>query len=225
MDVEKHKKELVPAPDPVPDQALALACLGLLLSRQGYQAAADPYSPWNRLDAWRLNDQGYDEQYFIDQDGSEIEVTVHYPEDGGYRLQLPGGEMLADGEIDEGGTLWADLDGLKISAAIVRDSDTVTILSCGKAYRIEYVDRMALVDVDLEEGSKVTAPLPGKIVQVLVEPGSNVKKGDTLLILEAMKMEHAITASRDAVIADIPFATGEQVTEGTELVTFEPEGD
>jgi len=81
------------------------------------------------------------------------------------------------------------------------------------------------VDVDLEEGSKVTAPLPGKIVQVMVEPGAVVKKGDTLIILEAMKMEHAITASRDAVISDIPFAIGEQVTEGTELVLFKPEGD
>ena len=80
-------------------------------------------------------------------------------------------------------------------------------------------------DVDLEEGSKVTAPLPGKIVQVLVEPGSEVKKGETLLILEAMKMEHTITAPRDALIEDVPFTTGEQVTEGTELVLFATEGE
>jgi 3-methylcrotonyl-CoA carboxylase alpha subunit len=177
------------------------------------------------VDAWRLNDQGYDKLFFIDQDGSDIEVTVHYLEQGGYRLQLPGGEVIADGEIDEGDTLRAHLDGLKVSAAVVRDSDTLTILIRGEACRIEFVDRMALVDVDLEEGSKVTAPLPGKIVQVMVKPGSGVKKGDPLLILEAMKMEHAITASRDAVIADIPFAIGEQVTEGTELVLFEPERD
>ena len=177
------------------------------------------------MDAWRLNDQGYDKLYFIGQDGSDIEVAVHYLGRAGYRLQLPGGEMIANGEIDEGGTLKADLEGLKVSAAVVRDSDTLTILSRGEAFRIEYVDRMALVDVDLEEGSKVTAPLPGKIVQVMVESGAEVKKGDTLIILEAMKMEHAITASRDAVISDIPFAIGEQVTEGTELVLFKPEGD
>ena len=223
--IEKYKKELVPAPGPVPDQALALACLSLLLSRQVFTAPGDPYSPWNRVDAWRLNDQGYDKLFFIDQDGSDIEVTVHYLEQGGYRLQLPGGDVEADGEIDEGDTLRAHLDGLKVSAAVVRDSDTLTILIRGEACRIEFVDRMALVDVDLEEGSKVTAPLPGKIVQVMVKPGSGVKKGDPLLILEAMKMEHAITASRDAVIADIPFAIGEQVTEGTELVLFEPERD
>ena len=223
--IEKYKKELVPTAGPVPDQALALACLSLLLSRHGYSAPDDPFSPWNRVDAWRLNDQGYDKLYFIGQDGSDIEVAVHYLGRAGYRLQLPGGEVIANGEIDESGTLKADLEGLKVSAAVVRDSDTLTILSRGEAFRIEYVDRMALVDVDLEEGSKVTAPLPGKIVQVMVESGAEVKKGDTLIILEAMKMEHAITASRDAVISDIPFAIGEQVTEGTELVLFKPEGD
>ena len=152
-------------------------------------------------------------------------MTVHYLEQGGYRLQLPGGDVVADGEIDEGDTLRAHLDGLKVSAAVVRDSNTLTILIRGEACRIEFVDRMALVDVDLEEGSKVTAPLPGKIVQVMVEPGAVGKKGDTLIILEAMKMEHAITASRDAVISDVPFAIGEQVTEGTELVLFKPESD
>ena len=223
--IHKHKEDLIPVPGPVPDQALALACLDLLQSRRGYVAPADPYSPWNRVDGWRLIDQGHDELIFLDQGGSELVVTVHYLRGGGYRLDLPGGQIVADGEVDEGGTIWADLDGLKISAAVVRDRDKVTILSNGRAYRIEHVDRMALVDVDLEESSKVTAPLPGKIVQVLVEPGSNVKKGDTLLILEAMKMEHTITAPRDALIEDVPFTTGEQVTEGTELVLFATEGE
>jgi 3-methylcrotonyl-CoA carboxylase alpha subunit len=201
---------------------LALACLDLLLARQGHAAAADPYSPWAQVDGWRLNDQGHDELSFRDGgDDGDILVTVHYPSAGGYRLDLPGGEMLANGEVDEGGTLWADLDGLRVSAAVVHDGDKVTILSGGRAHRIERVDPMALRDIDLDEGGKVTAPLPGKIVQVQVEVGASVKKGDPLLTLEAMKMEHTITAPRDAVIAGLPFASGEQVEEGVELVVFE----
>jgi 3-methylcrotonyl-CoA carboxylase alpha subunit len=84
---------------------------------------------------------------------------------------------------------------------------------------------MALQDIDLEEGGKVSAPLPGKIVQVQVEVGTSVKKGDPLLILEAMKMEHTITAPRDAVVAAIPYSAGEQVEEGVELLLFEASDD
>ncbi len=224
--IEKHKDDLIPAPGAIPDQALALACLDLLLARTGHAASADPHSPWARVDGWRLNGQGHDELSFRDGNGEdEIMVTVHYPSAGGYRLALPGGEMLANGEVDEGGTLWADLDGLRVSAAVVHDGDKVTILSGGRAHRIERTDPMALRDYDLEEGGKVTAPLPGKIVQVHVAAGDNVKKGEPLLILEAMKMEHTIAAPRDAVIAAIPFSPGEQVDEGTELILFEASTD
>jgi 3-methylcrotonyl-CoA carboxylase alpha subunit len=224
--IDKHKDDLIPTPGAVPDQALALACLDLLLARKGHAAASDPHSPWARVDGWRLNDQGHDELSFCDgDDGDEITVTVHYPGAGGYRLTLPGGDMLANGEVDEGGTLWADLDGLRVSAAVVHDGDRVTVLSGGRAHRIEHMDHMALRDYDLEEGGNVTAPLPGKIVQVHVEAGSSVKKGDPLLILEAMKMEHTIAAPRDAVVAVVPFGPGEQVDEGTELITFEASAD
>jgi len=90
--INKHKEDLIPVPGPVPDQALALACLDLLQSRRGYAAPADPYSPWNRVDGWRLIDQGHDELIFLDQDGSELVVTIHYLRGGGYRLDLPGGK-------------------------------------------------------------------------------------------------------------------------------------
>ena len=223
--IDKYRDDLVPPPGPIPDQALALACLDLLLARQGNTAPADPHSPWGKVDGWRLNDRGHDELCFVGGDEAEIVVKVHYPGSGGFLLDLPGGEMPANGEIDDGGTLWADLDGLRVSAAVVQDGDKVTILSGGRAYRIERVDRMALRDVDIEAGGKVIAPLPGKIVQVQVEAGATVKKGDELLTLEAMKMEHTITAPRDAVIATIPFGAGEQVAEGAELVMFVSEGD
>jgi 3-methylcrotonyl-CoA carboxylase alpha subunit len=63
--------------------------------------------------------------------------------------------------------------------------------------------------------------MPGRIVQVMSRPGEAVKKGQPLLILEAMKMEHTITAPADGVVREIHFAAGEQVVEGAELVTLE----
>ncbi len=70
------------------------------------------------------------------------------------------------------------------------------------------------------EGS-LESPMPGKIFQILKKKGSEVKSGDTILILEAMKMEHAIKATKDGKVKEIFFNEGEQVTGGAELCAIE----
>lgn len=80
---------------------------------------------------------------------------------------------------------------------------------------------------DLEDaaaGDEVKAPLPGKIVALAAEPGQRVEKGELLLTLEAMKMEHALKAPRAGVIARVSAGLGEQVGQGVVLVALEPEG-
>jgi 3-methylcrotonyl-CoA carboxylase alpha subunit len=67
----------------------------------------------------------------------------------------------------------------------------------------------------------LAAPMPGKVIALLVEAGARVEKGAPLLILEAMKMEHTISAPADGVVKAIHFAAGEQVPEGAELLTLE----
>jgi biotin carboxyl carrier protein len=74
------------------------------------------------------------------------------------------------------------------------------------------------------------APLPGTIAAVEVAAGDHVAPGDTLVVLEAMKMEHRITADRDAVVEHVAVAAGDRVEAGDALVTFrdvedEPPGD
>ena len=66
------------------------------------------------------------------------------------------------------------------------------------------------------------APMAGKIISILVQPGEPVKAGATLLILEAMKMEQQITAPQDGVVTRLLCREGDQVTAGTELVAMEP---
>ena len=63
--------------------------------------------------------------------------------------------------------------------------------------------------------------MSGKVIQVLVEKEARVRKGQALLILEAMKMEHTIAAPADGVVKEIRFAAGEQVLEGAELIALE----
>lgn len=70
---------------------------------------------------------------------------------------------------------------------------------------------------DLKE---VTAPLPGVVVSVLVEPGDTVSRGQELCTLEAMKMKNAIMSSRDGVIASVDVSVGEQVNQGQVLMSY-----
>ena len=65
--------------------------------------------------------------------------------------------------------------------------------------------------------------MPGKIVRVHVTAGTKVRKGDPLVALEAMKMEHVITAPSVGIVSNVKCAIGDQVEEGVELVAFEAE--
>jgi 3-methylcrotonyl-CoA carboxylase alpha subunit len=68
---------------------------------------------------------------------------------------------------------------------------------------------------------QLTAPMPGRVLEVAIAAGGRVRKGDKLLILEAMKMEHAIKAPAAGVVKAIHVSAGAQVAEGTELIHFE----
>lgn len=67
----------------------------------------------------------------------------------------------------------------------------------------------------------LTSPMPGKIFKVLKEPGSEVKKGEPILILEAMKMEHSIRSDKDGKVKKINFKVGELVQGGVTLAEVE----
>ncbi|MCI9273074.1 MAG: biotin/lipoyl-binding protein [Clostridiales bacterium] len=67
----------------------------------------------------------------------------------------------------------------------------------------------------------IKSPMPGTIVNVVVAPGQTVKKGDVLMVLEAMKMENEIVSPRDAVIASVSVNKGDSVDSGTPLVSLQ----
>ena len=70
------------------------------------------------------------------------------------------------------------------------------------------------------EGS-LTAPMPGKVVEIKIKKGSKIKKGDTLLILEAMKMEHQVLAPNNGKVSDILVSKNQQVENGEPLVILD----
>lgn len=68
------------------------------------------------------------------------------------------------------------------------------------------------------DDNQMLSPMPGKILKIMVTEGQEVKKGDPLLIMEAMKMEHTIKASKDGIIEKIDYQAGDQVAGGIELI-------
>ena len=69
----------------------------------------------------------------------------------------------------------------------------------------------------------MTAPMPATVVAILKNKGDNIKAGEPLIVLEAMKMEHTIHAPKDGVLTEIFYEIGSQVSEGAELVALEAE--
>jgi 3-methylcrotonyl-CoA carboxylase alpha subunit len=118
-----------------------------------------------------------------------------------------------------GEELLVRLDGRMFKARAVRDGKDWHIF-CNGAYR-KLSLRDELGEPDQAPQGTLFAPMPGKVIQVLVEAGARVEKGQALLVLEAMKMEHTITAPADGVVKEVCYAAGEQVLEGAELIALE----
>ncbi len=108
----------------------------------------------------------------------------------------------------------------RINAHCVRDGRNWHVFLDGERWTLALNDPLANLDLDAASGS-LSAPMPGRIVKLMVEPGATVTKGQALLILEAMKMEHTIVAPADGTVAAVHCGAGDQVLEGAELIRLE----
>jgi 3-methylcrotonyl-CoA carboxylase alpha subunit len=118
---------------------------------------------------------------------------------------------------------WIDLDGEHIEYAVVRDSAALALAYDGATYHFELPESRHDAEKDATAAGHPQAPMSGAVVAVAVAAGDRVAAGDTLMVIEAMKMEHAITAQLDATVAEVLFTLGDQVDEGETLVTLEIE--
>lgn len=121
------------------------------------------------------------------------------------------------------GAFLATIDGVRRRVSVVADRDRRTVLADGRSWTVGLADPLAGLEDGGEAGGRLVAPMPAKVVSVSVAPGESVTKGTTLIVLEAMKMEHTITAPADGTVAGVPVAAGDLVEEGADLVMFEAE--
>ncbi|MEO2169291.1 MAG: biotin/lipoyl-containing protein, partial [bacterium] len=150
-------------------------------------------------------------------DEDEIEVAYRRDRDGSFRM---GDDARAEVHEIWGGSIEIEIDGLRIDAEISRHGAMVLVGMPGGDIELELLPRFTLPGVEQASGG-LTAPMPGKVMEVRVAEGDTVKAGDTLLLLEAMKMEHPIQAPEDGVVKELRVASGDQVENGALLLVVE----
>ena len=221
--IARHHDALLPPPQPVNDTVLALAALFLLKeeARQSAEAvdAADPWSPWGLAPGWRLNRDAHVDLTFADRE-RRIAVRAHF-RPAGFVLSLPDGDMAVEGEAEADGTLRARLDGVALSARVIRTGAPLTVFVRGGEYGVEFIDPRLASQAATGTAGRLVAPMPGTIIRIAVQEGQEVAKGAALVVVEAMKMEHTVAAPRDGRVKTLKFAVGDLVDEGAELLVLE----
>jgi 3-methylcrotonyl-CoA carboxylase alpha subunit len=221
--IERHRDVLLPAHRPAPGTALAAAAVARLIVRGAAATAAaarsaDPNSPWARTDSWRLSGKSHQELVFLD--GTE-ERSVIATARAGYWLLRPGAETIsAAGERRPDGTFTVVLDGVRGRATVLDHGFETAVFLAGENWRLIETDPLAAREGDDPGAGRLTAPMPGRVTQLLVRVGDIVRRGEPLMIIEAMKMEHTVAAPVDGTVEAVRFAVGDLVEEGAELIAL-----
>ncbi|MGC1887757.1 MAG: biotin/lipoyl-containing protein, partial [Stellaceae bacterium] len=224
--IERHRANLIPPRQSAPDTILAAATLSKLLAREDAVRADasrsnDPFSPWARVDGWRLNGRGHQELIF--RDGAEERLVCARVQAGSWLLQFGDRAILAQGERRADAVLSIQLDGVRKQITVLNYGAEIAVFLDGEGWRLTEVDPLAARAGEDPSAGRLTAPMPGRVTQLMVEPGVSVRRGQPLMVIEAMKMEHTVTAPADGVVEAVRFAPGDLVEEGAELIALAPE--
>jgi 3-methylcrotonyl-CoA carboxylase alpha subunit len=225
--LDRHLEEVLPGdPLPPPLEELAAAAAACLLHDEAAiaraaRASGDPHSPWAIADGWRLGHAGQRQLAFGWRDG-RVDVCAHGAA-GNYTIEA-GGECIPVRRA------WLDAEafGAEVAGHALRyqarvdeqrvwmhDGELRLSLARLPAFQLRSGDAAGVSD-------RVLAPMPGRIVLMRVAIGDSVSAGQELGVMEAMKMEIALKAPRDGVVAELRAAAGDFVDVDAALVLLEP---
>jgi len=218
--IEREQANLFPPKAAVPEEVWMLATLAELQREAALAGeAADRDSPWRRLDGWRLNGQAL--RSIALRHGDRVQSVSVRGVAEGYELSLGGPGLLVRGSGGANGQLHAQLGERRVNATVVVSAERRHVFFEGRSWPLSLVDTLNTggAGEDVEGGLK--APMPGKVIALIAAVGACVDKGAPLLVLEAMKMEHTISAPKRGTVKAFRCAPGDQVVDGVDLVDFE----
>lgn len=216
--IERHHDQLFPPAQPVPSPILALAAAALLRSEQ---TTGD--DPWQSTQGWRMNSV-LQRNLTFREDETSYQVQIGYQKAGWTLALMHAGVVLEASTLRLLSAIDHDMvvqyGEQTLRGTVIRHGEHFHVFYQGQHVDLHYLDVLAHAGEQESEGGNLTAPMPGKIVALLTEAGKTVKKGDALVIMEAMKMEHTISAPHDGTVEELLYAIGDQVSEGAHLLHF-----
>jgi 3-methylcrotonyl-CoA carboxylase alpha subunit len=224
--IERHRADLLPESAGTSDRALALAAAFLVLSGGARAAEAarrggDPHSPWVTTSGWRLNGEGGSSILLRDNAGRQRDARLTFSGELWTIAIDDGAPLRLTAPRIDNGSLVAGADHGRLRVTIVQDGNQVTVIERGRATRVARIDVLAEAEAASVGPGRLTSPMPGTVVRVMIEDGASVRRGQALMVVEAMKMEHTIAAHADGIVKQVKFRAGDSVAEGVELIVFE----
>ena len=189
--------------------------------------------PWSRADGWSLSCPQRRTLRWQIGDAAVHRVTLTQARDGQLSIEvLPTGSVaappqatpLALGQLrpsHEAPHAIATTTGW--AAQVDRHGDTFDAFTAQGHLTLRWLDPLQQRQDSAAHAGQVSAPMPGKVVALLVKAGEQVSAGQPVVVTEAMKMEHTLTSPRDGRVAEMLCRVGDQVPEGTELLRIESE--
>ena len=222
-----------------PPLALAVAAAGIVARVLADDAALADADPWSRRDGWRLHG-GARRHFDIEHAGAVHAVALARPHStatdarselqiGDQRWPITARAVVLDG-VDRCGSAAPDaaahqhditLGDRRLRLSVYVHGERVAVFAPEASAVLRQIDAIAHAGESASEGGQLTAPMPGKVIAFMAQPGDKVTQGQALAVMEAMKMEHTLHAPRDGVVAELLYAVGDQVVEGGELLRLE----
>lgn len=142
-----------------------------------------------------------------------------------YKYTINGNKYtVAVGDVDDNNTVQVEVNGMPYKVELEKTATPVKVVSAPRpapAPRTATGEKIIQKTAPVAGGYQIKAPLPGTVLSIAVKVGDTVKAADTVLVLEAMKMENAIHAGRDGRVASINVNPGDAVPDGGVLIVLE----
>ncbi|OFS90252.1 3-methylcrotonyl-CoA carboxylase [Stenotrophomonas sp. HMSC10F06] len=219
--IEREQAALTPNDNDSGPALWALAAIaGVATSEAASRDARDPHSPWQAQDGWRLGAAAA-RALTLEHRGAQRSVTVQGAGAGEqWTVHMDGNALQGSGRL-AGDALRVQIGEQLHRATVIRDGNELYLFGSEGVQRFTLHDPVSEADQSVADAGSLVAPMPGRIVATLVAPGTAVKRGAPLLVLEAMKMEHTLQAPADGTVQGYRVKAGDQVGDGAVLVDFE----
>ena len=213
--IERNHAALFPPHENVSLPILALAVIRIVLAERHH----NQNDPWDTSHGWRMNGS-LSRRFAFDNEDEKCDVDIRYLAKG-WVIHGTGGSAPVRLIHLNGDELSLQVGTQFVNGTVVRHGENFHVFSQGQHCELKYADPLVHAGETEAEAGRLTAPMPGKIVALLVSPGQSVQKGEPLLIMEAMKMEHTIAAPKEGVVRELMYRVGDQVADGAQLLVFE----